>query len=146
METLARLNRLAERSSHMATVLLVHVDPARERLTYASAGHLPGLLVAPDGRARFLEGGASTPLLAFQSGGEPGTASLEPGARLVLYTDGLVERRTEPIDESLERLRAAADGFDGPAEALCEHLMEAMRPPAGAPHDDIAVIALGRSG
>ena len=62
----------------------------------------------------------------------------------MLYTDGLVERRREPIDESLERLRSAARRFDGTVEALCDHLIEALRPPAGAAHDDIAVIALER--
>jgi hypothetical protein len=62
----------------------------------------------------------------------------------VLYTDGLVERRREPIDESLERLREAADGFAGDVEALCDHLMTAMAPPASSPHDDVAVIAMAR--
>ncbi len=62
----------------------------------------------------------------------------------MLYTDGLVERRREPIDESLERLRTAAEAFEGTVEALCDHLIEALRPPAGMPHDDIAVIALER--
>jgi len=62
----------------------------------------------------------------------------------VLYTDGLVERRREPIDESLERLRSAAEGFAGGAEALCDHLVEALKPPAGSAQDDTAVIALRR--
>jgi hypothetical protein len=62
----------------------------------------------------------------------------------VLYTDGLVERRREPIDESLERLREAADGFTGDVEALCDHLMTVMAPPASSPHDDVAVIAMAR--
>ena len=75
---------------------------------------------------------------------EDGTSALAPGDRIVLYTDGLVERRREPIDESLERLCSAGQGFDGTVEALCDHLIEAMRPPAGAAKDDIAVIALER--
>ena len=146
MNTLVRLNRLALRSSHMATVVLMHVAPDLERLTFASAGHLPPLLLAADGSARFLEGGASTPLLALHEDVEDGSAALSPGDRVVLYTDGLVERRREPIDESLERLRSAADGFEGAVEALCDHLIEALRPPAGAALDDIAVIALERRG
>ena len=62
----------------------------------------------------------------------------------MLYTDGLVERRREPIDEGLARLRAAAEGFDGSVDVLCDHLLEALRPPPGARHDDIALIALSQ--
>ena len=144
METLARLNRLAEKAMVMATVLLVHVDASRERLSFASAGHLPALLLRPDGSAELLSGGASTPLLAFREDVAAGTAALPRGASLVLYTDGLVERRREPIDESLERLRAAAEGFEGDPAELCDHLLAELCPPAGSPHDDIAVIALKR--
>jgi serine phosphatase RsbU (regulator of sigma subunit) len=128
----------------MATVVLLHVAGDLGRVTYASAGHLPPLLLAADGSARFLEGGASTPLLALREDIEDGSAALEPGDRVVLYTDGLVERRREPIDESLERLRSAAEGFDGTVEALCDHLIEALRPPAGSALDDTAVIAMAR--
>ena len=113
---------------------------------YGSAGHLPPLMISGDGSARFLRGGASTPLLALREDVEDGVAELAPGDRIVLYTDGLVERRREPIDESLERLRGTAEGFEGGVEALCDHLLEQLRPPAGSPHDDIAVIALERCG
>jgi len=144
MATLVRLNRLALRSFHMATVVLMHVAPDLSRVTYGSAGHLPPLKLAADGSASFLPDGASTPLLALREDVADGETELAPGERIVLYTDGLVERRREPIDESLERLRTAAEAFEGTVEALCDHLIEALRPPAGMPHDDIAVIALER--
>ncbi len=144
MDTLIRLNRLALRSFHMATVVVMHVAADLGSVTYGSAGHLPPLRIAADGSARFLEGGASTPLLALREDVEDGTAALEPGDRIVLYTDGLVERRREPIDESLERLRTTAEGFEGTVEALCDHLIDALRPPAGAVMDDTAVVALRR--
>jgi len=146
MATLTRLNRLALRSFQMATVVLVQVAPDLDRITYASAGHLPPLVLSADGSARFLQGGASTPLLAFREDLEDGRAAFAPGDRIVLYTDGLVERRREPIDESLERLRTTAEGFGGTVDELCDHLIGALRPPAGAPHDDIAVIAVKRCG
>jgi phosphoserine phosphatase RsbU/P len=146
MHTLARLNRLALRSFHMATVVMLHVAPDLRRVSYGSAGHLPPLMISGDGSARFLRGGASTPLLALREDVEDGVAELAPGDRIVLYTDGLVERRREPIDESLERLRGTAEGFEGGVEELCDHLLEQLRPPAGSPHDDIAVIALERCG
>ena len=144
MATLVRLNRLALRSFHMATVVLMHVAPDLSRVTYGSAGHLPPLKLAADGSASFLPDGASTPLLALREDVADGETELAPGERIVLYTDGLVERRREPIDESLERLRTTAEAFEGTVEALCDHLIEALRPPAGMPHDDIAVIALER--
>jgi hypothetical protein len=142
-ETLARVDRLAQRSSHMATVLLLHADPDGG-VRFASAGHLPPLAIDPAGRASFLPGGGSTPLLVFRDDVEEGTAALAPGSRLVLYTDGLVERRREPIDDSLSRLRDAADGWTGSLEGLCDHLLEAMAADDGAAHDDVALIALER--
>jgi sigma-B regulation protein RsbU (phosphoserine phosphatase) len=145
IETLARLDRLASRSMHMATAVLMQVDPASGEAEFGSAGHLPPLLVRADGSAVFLAGGASAPLLAFHDDVPPGTAALDPGDRVVLYTDGLVERRWEVIDDSLERLRSSAEGFDGGLDELCDHLMDSMRAPAGTPQDDIAMLAVARS-
>jgi sigma-B regulation protein RsbU (phosphoserine phosphatase) len=142
-ETLARVDQLAQRSRHMATVLLLHADSAGG-LRFVRAGHLPPLALDPDGRATLLEGGGSTPLMVYRADVEPGTAELAPGGRVVLYTDGLVERRDEPIDASLARLLAAADGWSGSLDGLCDHLLERMAPPRGGPHDDVALIALER--
>ena len=128
IETLARLELLAERSAHMATLVLMLIDPATGRAEFGSAGHLPPLLLDAGGRARFLSGGASAPLLAFHDDVPAQTLALEPGDRIVLYTDGLVERRSEVIDDGLERLRLAAEGFGGGLDALCEHLMDCHAP------------------
>jgi hypothetical protein len=142
---LGQVNRLVLRSGQMATALLAVVDPASGATRYASAGHLPPLRVRPDGEAELLAGGRSTPLLAFRDTIEPGRVVLEPGDRLVLYTDGLVERRGEPIDVGLDRLvRCAAGLTDGDLDKGVDALIAAMLPPAGAVHDDTAVIALER--
>jgi phosphoserine phosphatase RsbU/P len=143
-ETLVRLDRLARRTGHMATAVLLHLDAVGERLEFASAGHLPPLRIGAGGHASFLTGGTAPPLLAYGDGEPAVPAPLERGARLVLYTDGLVERRREPIDAGLERLRRAAEGFEGPLGALCDHLLEALCPPPGTPQDDIALIAVSR--
>jgi sigma-B regulation protein RsbU (phosphoserine phosphatase) len=139
-EMLRRLDRLAERAGRMATVLLVLLDPDTGAMRFSSAGHLPPLLVEPGGAARFLAAGASPPLLAFNPSIAPGTATLAPGARLLLYTDGLVERRTEPIDVSLRRLTEAAAAHAGDVAGL----VAAMMPPAAGLRDDIAVLTVVR--
>ncbi|MGW0214555.1 SpoIIE family protein phosphatase [Micromonospora chokoriensis] len=66
---------------------------------------------------------------------------LPPGAALVLYTDGLVERRTELIDTGIERLATAVRSE--PAEALCDHIMTSTAPEH--PDDDIALLVIRRA-
>lgn len=141
-EVLERLNVLVERSAQMATVLLVLVDPAGGEVRYASAGHLPPLLLAPGGDATLLDAGRGAPLLAYRPSAGSGVATLDRGAQLVLYTDGLVERRGEPIDAGLARLVGAARaGADG-ADEMCEAIVGALRAPEAA--DDVAVLAVQR--
>jgi serine phosphatase RsbU (regulator of sigma subunit) len=139
-EALRVLDRLANRAGHMATVAVVLLDPLTGALRHASAGHLPPVLIAPGGEVRLLTAGASTPLLAYDAEVGCGADALAPGERLVLYTDGLVERRREPIDASLRRL----------ADAAAEHtdltaLLAALQPPEGGLRDDIAILAVQRA-
>jgi PAS domain S-box-containing protein len=144
-EIAERLNDfvLADRGlDHMATLVLAEFDPVCCQLSWINAGHPSPLIVDANGHARLLEGGRSVPL-----GVEPfpnyelATTSLEGGSAVVLYTDGLIERRGRHLDEGTERiLRAAADGpLD--ADALCERLLVAGVP-TGASSDDVAVLAL----
>ena len=101
-------------------------------------------MIDPGGEVRFLTDGASTPLLAYDAKAGSGTAHLPPGGRVVLYTDGLVERRGEPIDESLGRLAAACAGA-GELDGLGAHLLSALRPPQDGLRDDIAILAAQRT-
>ncbi|HYT30004.1 MAG TPA: SpoIIE family protein phosphatase [Actinomycetota bacterium] len=145
-EALDRLSRHLDvyDERDMATVLLVVLEPDSGHLAYASAGHPPALLKDPSGAARFLEGGLSTPLGAVDASGyAPAEGLLPEGGTLLLYTDGLVERRGEPLDLGLGRLRRAMeDGPDDPEE-LCDHLIRTMIRADGH-EDDVALIAIRR--
>jgi PAS domain S-box-containing protein len=140
---LDRLDRLVRSlpGAQMATLLYMVVDPDVRRLRFASAGHVPPLVVAPGAPPRFLEGAPNPPLGVFDtSGHEELTVELEPGSTVVLYTDGLVEQRGVSIDAGLEALRRAAEQPRDPEE-LCDHLVDSMLAIHPA-HDDIAVLAL----
>ena len=127
---------------HMATLVLAVFDPVDGQLSWVNAGHPSPLILDADGTARLLEGGRSVPLgvLPFP-GYAAATTTLEPGGAVVLYTDGLIERRGEHLDEGMDLiLRAAADGpLD--ADALCDRLLSAAVP-MGASSDDVALLAL----
>jgi PAS domain S-box-containing protein len=139
-----RLNRLLwteAEESQMATMLYVIVDPAASTVRWVNAGHPPPLVTAR-GEARFLRGDASVPLgvLPFPSYEEV-TAPLEPGEALLLYTDGLVERPGEHLDDGLEKLAACVrKGPEDPHELL-DHVLEKLVPSVGAA-DDVALLTL----
>jgi anti-sigma regulatory factor (Ser/Thr protein kinase) len=125
----------------MATLLYLVVDADLSRVRFASAGHLPPLLVGPDGDARYLEEEASVPLGVMPGGYAEAVVEVEPGSTLLLYTDGLVEERGVPIDDGLERMRQAVlDGPDDPEE-LCDHVLAAMGR-SGVASDDVALFVL----
>jgi anti-sigma regulatory factor (Ser/Thr protein kinase) len=95
-----------------------------------------------DGRADFLTGDPGLPLGVTTDYRYPELrATLEPGSTVLLYTDGLVEKRGEPLDVGLERLRDVAAGAPvDPLDALCEQVVDALV--KGAPGDDVALLAV----
>jgi PAS domain S-box-containing protein len=134
---------LAERGSdHMATLVLAVFDPVDCELSWVNAGHPSPVIIDPDGGARLLDGGRSVPLgvLPFP-GYTVATTALEAGGAVVLYTDGLIERRGGHLDEGMELVLRAAS--DGPLEAgaLCDRLLRAAVPEGGS-SDDVALLAL----
>ncbi|MFH9727695.1 PP2C family protein-serine/threonine phosphatase [Streptomyces sp. NPDC017254] len=122
-----------------ATVLLVRVDPARGTATFACAGHLPPAVFGADGSAALVDLTVGPPLGTGVGGYEPTTRPLRPGDTLLIFTDGLVERRGEDIDVSLGRLAALRLTPDsGPGQVVDEVL---HRLGAHDAEDDVAVLA-----
>lgn len=125
----------------MTTLLTALVDPASGTIAWASAGHLPPLHLPASGVPAYLEGPVGPPLGVATAGAErPGYAvRLSPGDGVLLYTDGLVERRDAVLDEGLERLRAAVAGETGGAEDIMAAALGII-PERRA--DDVAALAL----
>ncbi len=129
----------------IATVVVAQLrrDPetGRTRLTWSSAGHPPVLVVGPDGEPVLLE---SEDLLLGLVADEPRLdheLTLEPGTRLLMFTDGLVERRGEDLAVGLARLcEVVRSGSDLPVASLLRHVHEQMVPPD--PDDDVALLAV----
>jgi CheY-like chemotaxis protein len=126
-----------------ATLCLLTLDPASGVIRLASAGHLPPLLRTDGEGVRFLE--AHGPLLGINAA-RPAEAEfvLPPGGTLVLYTDGLVERRDADIDVGLSFLAKATTDVDPDLDAFCRRLVRQLAGP-GQQADDIAVVALRRT-
>jgi serine phosphatase RsbU (regulator of sigma subunit) len=142
-EVLARLSDFVSsgRRDHFATVLCILIDVAAHRLTVASAGHLPPLLVR-EGRAELIDIEVGVPIgVARDSEYAQTTLELPPRATVLAFTDGLVERRGESIDTGLERLRAAAGAAGGlDAEQLVHRLADELD--AAAHGDDTAIVGI----
>ena len=145
---LAALDRYAASvtGARCATVAYALVDTGSGGATvsYSCAGHPYPLLIPPDGDPVFLESGRRPPVAVQDSDG-PGataTADLAPGSMILLYTDGLIERAGETLDDGFARLKAAAAGCaDLPVESVCAELLTRMTPPAGY-RDDVVLLAL----
>jgi PAS domain S-box-containing protein len=126
----------------MVTMLYVVVDPVTLETRVVNAGHPPMLVLEPEGAgAVFLEGQTGLPLgLAWDLPYEESVARLRSGSTLLLFTDGLVDRRDVEVAEGLERLRAAAEErVDLDIDELCGSLLETLVPEEAS--DDVAILA-----
>ncbi|KOV46088.1 PAS/PAC sensor protein [Streptomyces sp. H021] len=142
-EVLQLLDGLAAEidASQIATCVYAVHDPNEGLLAYASAGHLPILVRDEHGTVRRAADPTGPPL---GTGGwlhSSGTIALGPGSTAVLYTDGLVERRGEDIDEGVAALERALAGAQGTPSVICDRLMRALG--VDADHDDdVAVMVI----
>jgi serine phosphatase RsbU (regulator of sigma subunit) len=144
-ELLTRLERFAERLPAMTlcTLAYLDLDPATGMLRYANAGHPPPMILDPDRTVRPLAGALSLPLGVIGGEVRPhGVVQLAAGCTVLLYTDGLVERRHEHLDEGFSRLeraliRRAGLGSEPLSDALLADLLADR-----AAHDDVALVCL----
>ncbi|GAA2528571.1 MULTISPECIES: PP2C family protein-serine/threonine phosphatase [Streptomyces] len=126
-----------------ATAVTTFIDFDRHTITYSSAGHLPPVLLHRDGRVEFLDRATDPPLDARPdpTPRPQATTSFTPGATLVLYTDGLIERRREDIDTGLLRLAEALRRHrTQDPETLADIVLLELLPPGGATDDTALVV------
>nr|WP_274535237.1 SpoIIE family protein phosphatase [Pseudofrankia asymbiotica] len=123
------------------TVFCAMLDPASGELVYSTAGHPPPILVRADGTTSTVDGGRGIPLgLRLDQHRDQDSLVIPPRATLLLYTDGLVERRRRPLDEGIARAAGTVhDGRALPVEELASHLMAVLTPEGGY-EDDVALL------
>lgn len=145
-DLIALLHRLCDPAGYFATAVCARLDP-RGGFRWASAGHLPPILARANGDTEPLSGHQSPPLGAGLAGSVLlSQRTLAPGDTVLLYTDGLIERREERLDVSVERLTAQLRSLFGPrSRPEPDELLNVVldrRQATGPTGDDIAVIAV----
>ena len=141
--TLTALDRFATviPDALCSTVFCAVLDPATGQLRYASAGHPPGILAHPDGRVEFLDQGRSLALaLNPDHPRSEAAAQIPEGATLLLYTDGLVERRGLDLDVTTRQAAGLLHADQQtPVAELAERIMTSLAPAQGY-EDDVALL------
>lgn len=132
--------------SRLATCLIGRLDQRDGSVVMCSAGHLPPVLIGPNGGAALLDLKGSPPLGAPAGPVADHCFILPPGATLFLYTDGLVESGRLGVDAEMERLcRALDEGGSAPLTELCDGLVDEPFWSGERP-DDVAILAVRRVG
>jgi PAS domain S-box-containing protein len=139
-----RLNRFVfeQGPADMATLCYAVLDPGHGALDIACAGHVPPLLLSPTGDVSYFHSRPEPPIGAdTASVYDSSFLRLEPGSTFVLYTDGLIERRRESLDDGLARLATEAGLAPDPLDELCDHLVARLLD-ASRRDDDVALLAV----
>jgi len=142
-EVLAKLARFADREdSRMATLIYATLNVDTCIVTLARAGHPYPLLLRADGDAVFLDGASGPPLgTAAPAQYDEQHVTMETGDTLILYTDGLIERRGQRLSQGEESLVAAAKAAPDDAELRCQAIIAELTKDTEMP-DDVAVLAI----
>ena len=140
---LCGLDRFAARlpGAQCTTAVCAVLDPGSGELVYSSAGHPPPILVDADGATRTLEDGHTIPVGLRPDRSRPEAhATVPAGGTLLLYTDGLVERRGSSLDQGIERASVLVeDGRTSTLDDLADQIMTRLAPSNGY-QDDVAVL------
>jgi GAF domain-containing protein len=128
---------------YLATVVLITIDPGSGTITYLAAGHPAPLLAMPDGTVSAL-GGGRRPLLGCGQGPcEAATASIPHGGVLFAFTDGLVERRDQTLDEGISRMIETIRAAGSTPETLADRIVGELIGDRSVT-DDVALVAIRR--
>jgi sigma-B regulation protein RsbU (phosphoserine phosphatase) len=139
-DVLTRVNQhqLAPDEGEVFTVIYAIIDPGAGLLSWSSAGHPPPLFRTAAGEVEYLDEGDA--VIGMEDAPyQTLNRRIAPGDTLILYTDGLIERRGESLDAGMERLARAASAGPADPRALCEHILEALVPERQL-HDDITAV------
>lgn len=147
-QILSRLNAYTDmfKPDEFATVLVGIFDSADGRLRYASAGHPPPIVIGEDGSSQLLSGALNPPLGIPHGPYEENEQPFSPGCALVIYTDGLIERRGRDVDAGVAELARAATVERGRSpDELCDRIVFELL--AGVElFDDAALLVAVRGG
>jgi PAS domain S-box-containing protein len=142
-EILSRLDRIATSmaTAPFATCLAAVIDPASNSCMIAKAGHLAPILTLSDGTTQHIDLPVGLPIGLGHGGYEATKITLPPGATLALFTDGLVESRSRPLDDGLAQLtQALSDALGKPDHTLdlsCEQITQILQQRG---EDDITLV------
>lgn len=139
---LEQLDRFVAQSGGMVTALCVAIAPDRTSATLASAGHPGPLLARSPGRPVLVDAAPGPPLGVEFGARRTATLPLKRGDRLLLFTDGLIERRSASLQTRIEELGDAVHAAPENMEAACEDVLAAMADPGREGFDDdVALLA-----
>ena len=129
-----------------ATVFVAIADTNSQTLHYSNAGHVPPVLATGSPPPELLTDGHSVPLAVHRDGPRPqAQRPLPSGSTLLLYTDGLVERRDKTIDDQIDRVaQAVTDTSELPVEHVADEVLRRLAPESGY-DDDVAIVVYRRA-